>query len=165
MIDGKIETAGYLNKAAPTWIEIDLAQPGPLAAVELITAQDQSSVTIHEIWVWTTDGQFRGMHTFVGPTSDGQTLTTRFDVVPNARSRADRHHPGDWQDRLARDPSVRPLSAGQRPDLARQALRWPTGASPAADAAHTGPATASIWRALAQRASIIRYDSDAFAAL
>ncbi|HZO25589.1 MAG TPA: protein kinase [Chloroflexota bacterium] len=86
MIDGKVETAGFLNKAAPTWIEIDLAQPGPLTAVELVTAQDQSSVTIHEIWVWTTDGQFRGMHTFVGPTSDGQTLTTRFDSVPNARA-------------------------------------------------------------------------------
>lgn len=86
MIDGKIETAGYLNKGAPTWIEIDLAQPGPLAAVELITAQDQSSVTIHEIWVWTTDNQFRGMHTFVGPTSDGQTLTTRFETVQNARA-------------------------------------------------------------------------------
>ena len=86
MIDGKIETAGYLSKGAPTWIEIDLAQPGPLSAVELITAQDQSSVTIHEVWVWTTDGQFRGMHTFVGPTSDGQTLTTRFETVPNARA-------------------------------------------------------------------------------
>jgi hypothetical protein len=86
MIDGKVETAGFLNKAAPTWIEIDLAQPGPLTAVELVTAQDQSSVTIHEIWVWTTDGQFRGMHTFVGPTSDGQTLTTRFETVPNARA-------------------------------------------------------------------------------
>ncbi|MGE3270497.1 MAG: protein kinase [Chloroflexota bacterium] len=87
MIDGKIETAGYLNKAAPTWIEIDLAQPGPLAAVELITAQDQSSVTIHEVWVWTTDGQFRGMHTFVGPTDDGQTLTTRFpEIVQNVRT-------------------------------------------------------------------------------
>ena len=86
MIDGKVETAGYLNKPAPTWIEIDLAQPGPLAAVELVTAQDQSSVTIHEIWVWTTDNQFKGMHTFVGPTSDGQTLTTRFEVVPNARA-------------------------------------------------------------------------------
>jgi serine/threonine-protein kinase len=86
MIDGKIETAGYLPKSAPTWIEIDLAQPGPLAAVELITAQDQSSITIHEIWVWTTDGQFRGMHTFVGPTSDGQTLTTRFETIPNVRA-------------------------------------------------------------------------------
>jgi hypothetical protein len=86
MIDGKIETSGFLNKGAPTWIEIDLAQPGPLASVELITAQEQSTVTIHEIWVWTTDGQFRGMHTFVGPTSDGQTLTTRFDAVPNVRT-------------------------------------------------------------------------------
>jgi serine/threonine-protein kinase len=87
MLDGKIETAGFVEKSAPTWIEIDLAQPGPLAAVELITAQEQSFVTIHEIWVWTTDGQFRGMHTFVGPTSDGQTLTTRFNAaVPNVRA-------------------------------------------------------------------------------
>lgn len=86
MIDGKVETAGYLNKAAPTWIEIDLAEPGPVAAVELVTAQDQTEVTIHEVWLWTTDNQFRGMHTFVGSTSDGQTLTTRFEAVPNVRT-------------------------------------------------------------------------------
>ncbi|MCC7371100.1 MAG: protein kinase [Chloroflexi bacterium] len=87
MLDGKVETAGYLNKGAPTWMEIDLAQPGPLAGVELVTAQDAPDVTIHEVWVWTADGQFRGMHTFVGPTSDGQTLTTRFpEAVQNVRS-------------------------------------------------------------------------------
>jgi hypothetical protein len=87
MLDGKMETAGYMGKAAPTWLEIDLAQPGPLAGVELVTAQDEASVTIHEVWVWTTDGNFRGMHTFVGPTSDGQTLTTRFpEVMQNVRS-------------------------------------------------------------------------------
>jgi hypothetical protein len=87
MIDGKVETAGYLPKGAPTWIEIDLAQPGTVASVELITAQDQPSDTVHEIWVWTTDGQFKGMHTFAGPTSDGQTLTTRFSTpVQNVRA-------------------------------------------------------------------------------
>ncbi|MFN8635047.1 MAG: protein kinase [Chloroflexota bacterium] len=87
MIDGKIETAGYLPKAAPTWLEIDLAQPSTVASVELITAQDQSAVTVHEVWVWTTDGQFRGMHTFVGPTSDGQTLVVRFDApVANVKT-------------------------------------------------------------------------------
>ena len=83
----KLGAAGYLNKGAPTWIEIDLAQPGPLAAVELVTAQDQpEDITVHEIWVWTTDNQFKGMHTFAGPTSDGQTLTTRFEAVPNVRA-------------------------------------------------------------------------------
>jgi hypothetical protein len=87
MIDGKVETAGFMPKGAPTWIEIDLAQPGPVAAVELITAQEQTGDTIHEVWVWTTDGQFRGMHTFAGTTSDGQTLTTRFDEpVQNVRT-------------------------------------------------------------------------------
>jgi len=87
MIDGKVETAGYLAKGPPTWIEIDLAQPSTLASVELITAQDEPSNTVHEIWVWTTDGQFKGMHTFAGPTSDGQTLTTRFsEPVQNVRS-------------------------------------------------------------------------------
>jgi len=87
MIDGKIETAGYLPKGPPTWIEVDLAQPSTLASVELITAQDQPSNTVHEVWVWTTDGQFKGMYTFAGPTSDGQTLTTRFsEPVQNVRS-------------------------------------------------------------------------------
>lgn len=87
MIDGKVETAGYLPKPAPTWIEIELAQPGTVAAVELITAQDQAADTVHEVWVWTTDGQFQGMHTFAGPTTDGQTLTTRFSApVQNVRA-------------------------------------------------------------------------------
>jgi serine/threonine protein kinase len=87
MTDGKVETAGYLGKNAPTWLELDLSQPGPLAAVELVTAQDQATVTIHEVWVWTTDGNFRGMHTFVGPTSDGQTLTIRFaEPVANVKA-------------------------------------------------------------------------------
>jgi len=87
MIDGKVETAGYLPKGAPTWIEIDLAQPGTVASVELVTAQDQPADTVHEVWVWTTDGQFKGMHTFAGPTSDGQTLTTRFGTpVQNVRA-------------------------------------------------------------------------------
>lgn len=87
MTDGKVETAGYLGKNAPTWLELDLGQPGTLAAVELVTAQDQAAVTIHEVWVWTTDEQFRGMHTFVGPTTDGQTLTIRFATpVANVRS-------------------------------------------------------------------------------
>jgi hypothetical protein len=87
MIDGKIETAGYLAKGPPTWLEIELAQPSTIASVELITAQDQPGNSIHEVWVWTTDGQFRGMHTFAGPTSDGQTLTTRFsEPVHNVRA-------------------------------------------------------------------------------
>jgi serine/threonine-protein kinase len=87
MLDGKVETAGYLTKGPPTWIEIDLAQPGPVAAVELITAQDQPGVTVHEVWVTTTDGQFKGMYTFAGPTSDGQMLTTRFaEPVQNVKT-------------------------------------------------------------------------------
>jgi len=66
---------------------LDLKEPAPLAAVELVTAQDQPAITIHEVWVWTTDNEFRGMHTFVGPTSDGQTLTIRFVApVPNVRA-------------------------------------------------------------------------------
>jgi len=87
MIDGKIETTGYLAKGPPTWLEIELAQPSTVASVELITAQDQPGNSIHEVWVWTTDGQYRGMHTFAGPTSDGQTLTTRFsEPVHNVRA-------------------------------------------------------------------------------
>jgi serine/threonine-protein kinase len=87
MLDGKVETAGYLAKAPPTWVEIDLALPGPVAAVELITAQDQPGVTVHEVWLTTTDGQFKGMYTFAGPTSDGQTLTTRFaEPVQNVKT-------------------------------------------------------------------------------
>lgn len=87
MTDGKTDTAAYLNKAAPTWLELDLTQPGTVTGVELVTAQDHPGVTVHEVWVWTTDGQFRGMHTFVGPTSDGQTLSVRFDApVQNVRA-------------------------------------------------------------------------------
>lgn len=87
MTDGKPETAGFLGKSAPTWLEIDLAQPSTLAGVELVTSQERNGDTIHEVWVWTTDGQFKGMHTFVGPTGDNQTLVIRFDTpVTNVKA-------------------------------------------------------------------------------
>jgi len=87
MTDGKPDTAGYLNKGAPTWLEVDLDQPATLAGVELVTAQERPGITIHEVWVTTTDGQFRGMHTFVGPTADNQTLSVHFDTpVANVKS-------------------------------------------------------------------------------
>jgi hypothetical protein len=87
MTDGKADTAGFLTKGPPTWIEFDLAQPSTLARVELVTAQERPGVTVHEVWVWTTDGQFRGLHTFVGPSADNQTLEARFDPpVSNVRA-------------------------------------------------------------------------------
>jgi hypothetical protein len=87
MTDGKLDTAGYLSKGAPTWIEVDLDQPSTLAGVELVTAQERPGITIHEVWVTTSDGQFRGMHTFVGPTADNQTLSVHFDApVGNVKS-------------------------------------------------------------------------------
>ena len=87
MTDGKPDTAGYLNKGAPTWVEVDLDQPSTLAGVELVTAQERAGITIHEVWVTTADGQFRGMHTFVGPTADNQTLSVHFDApVANVKS-------------------------------------------------------------------------------
>jgi hypothetical protein len=87
MTDGKVDTAGYLVKGAPTWLEVDLDQPATLAGVELVTAQERPGVTIHEVWVTTADGQFRGMHTFVGPTADNQTLSVHFDApVANVKT-------------------------------------------------------------------------------
>ena len=78
LVDGDPNTVGKLPAAAPTWVEIDLARPSTVAAVELIAAQERAGDTIHEVWVWTA-GQFRGMHTFVGPTEDNRALTVRFD--------------------------------------------------------------------------------------
>jgi eukaryotic-like serine/threonine-protein kinase len=87
MVDGDPDTVGKLGASAPTWVEIELAQPSAMASVELVTAQERPSVTIHEVWVWTADNQFRGMHTFVGPTEDNQTLSIRFDQpVRNVRA-------------------------------------------------------------------------------
>ncbi|MCC6174708.1 MAG: protein kinase [Chloroflexi bacterium] len=87
MVDGNPDTAGYLAKPGPGWVEFDLAQPSTVASVELVIAQDQPGVTVNEVWVWTTDNQFKGMHTFVGQTSDNQTLSVRFDTpVPNVRA-------------------------------------------------------------------------------
>jgi hypothetical protein len=87
MTDGKVETAGFLAKGPPTWMEVDLAQPSTVGSVELVTAQERNADSIHEVWVWTTDGQFKGMHTFVGPTADNQTLVIRFDApVSNVRT-------------------------------------------------------------------------------
>jgi len=87
MTDGKPDTAGYLTKGAPTWLEVDLEQPSTLAAVELVTAQEKPGATVHEAWVTTADGQYRGMHTFVGPSADNQTLSIRFDTpVTNVKT-------------------------------------------------------------------------------
>ena len=87
MVDGDSNTMGKLGGPAPRWVEIDLGGPATVAAVELVTSQDQPGVSIHEIWLWRTDDQFRGMHTFVGPTEDNQTLSIRFDEpVRDARA-------------------------------------------------------------------------------
>jgi hypothetical protein len=87
MVDGDPSSVGKLGASAPTWVEIELAQPSAMASIELVTAQERPGVTIHEVWVWTADNQFRGMHTFVGPTEDNQTLSIRFDQpVRNVRA-------------------------------------------------------------------------------
>ncbi len=87
MTDGNAETAGFLVKGPPTWVEVDLAQPATVAGVELVTAQEKPGITIHEVWITTTDGQFKGMNTFVGPTADNQTLAVHFDApVANVKT-------------------------------------------------------------------------------
>ena len=130
MTDGKPETAGFLAKAPPTWIEIDLAQPSTLASVELMTAQERSGETVHEVWVWTTDGQFKGMHTFVGPTGDNQTLVVKFDApVANVKAVRIATTQSTGGDRLARDPPVRALSQAHRL-VARMQMAAPAVSSP-----------------------------------
>ena len=79
MVDGNVDTLGKLAAPAPTWVEIELSGSSTVAAVELVTQQDEPGITIHEVWLWKTDNQFRGMHTFAGPTADHQTLSIRFD--------------------------------------------------------------------------------------
>ena len=124
MTDGKADTAGYLIKGAPTWLEVDLDQPATLAGVELVVAQERPAVTIHEVWVTTADGQFRGMHTFVGPTTDNQTLSVHFDApVANAKTVriATTQVAARGADRLARAPLPRSLNssaqaAGRSPE-------------------------------------------------
>jgi len=75
MVDDNVETAGLVEAPAPFWVEFDLEKPSTVTSVELVTYQGHPAVTIHEVWFWTTDNQFRGMHTFVGPTDDRKTLT------------------------------------------------------------------------------------------
>jgi hypothetical protein len=87
MVDGDPNTSGRLGGPAPSWVEIELARPAPVAGIELVTGQDRPGDTVHEIWVWTAANEFRGMHTFVGPTRDNQTLTVRFpQPVANVRT-------------------------------------------------------------------------------
>ena len=78
LTDGDSNTVGKLRSVAPAWVELELAQPSTVAAVELVSGQETPGDTVHEVWVWTTAGVFRGMHTFAGPTRDGQTLSIRF---------------------------------------------------------------------------------------
>ncbi len=87
LVDGNPNTIGRLSGPPPAWVEVELAQPTTVAGVELVTSQQQSAVTIHEVWIWTTANEFRGMHTFVGPTADNQTLSIRFqEPAANVRT-------------------------------------------------------------------------------
>lgn len=86
MVDGDPTTLGSVGGPAPCWVEVDLAQPSTVSGVDLVTAQERPGVTIHEVWVWTTSGEFRGMHTFVGPTEDNSSLAIHFVPVANVRA-------------------------------------------------------------------------------
>jgi eukaryotic-like serine/threonine-protein kinase len=87
MVDGDPNTVASLGGAAPRWVEIALPQPSTIAGVELVTAQDQPGLTIHEVWVWAANGDFYSVHTFLGPTEDNMNLSIRFDQ-PAAEVRA-----------------------------------------------------------------------------
>lgn len=77
--DGDLNTVGKLEGDPPWWVEVELARPTAVAALELVTAQEQPAAVAHEVWLWLTDGRFVGVHTFAGTTEDGQVLTHRFD--------------------------------------------------------------------------------------
>lgn len=87
MVDGDPNTSAKIAVASPRWVEIELARPTTLAAVELVVSQGRPGDTVHEIWVRTASAEVRGMHTFAGQTSDNQTLSVRFgEAVRDVRA-------------------------------------------------------------------------------
>jgi hypothetical protein len=78
--DGKpdsIWSAG--DEAAPQWIEVDFGQPVSITGVRLLTAQDASSTTVHEVPVGTPMGEATSFARLTGPrpTSNGSPTSHR----------------------------------------------------------------------------------------
>jgi hypothetical protein len=75
---------------APQWLEADLGGSAPLVRIELRTTQAPAGDTTHEIWVSSEPigenrAKARLIHTFTGPTTDGQTL--KFDFAKDTFAR------------------------------------------------------------------------------
>jgi hypothetical protein len=67
----------YWNSAAlaPQWVELALAAPTDVVSIVLSVAQDPPGPSIHQIWIRQVGGELTLMHTFDGPTTEGDILT------------------------------------------------------------------------------------------
>jgi hypothetical protein len=79
-VDGNDRTAWMPTSPVPQWIELNLKVPVTIGSMELITNQQRTEPTIHEVWVTTEAGDFLPIRTFRGTTSDGQKLQARLET-------------------------------------------------------------------------------------
>jgi len=82
-IDGTLAHWGA-GAFAPQWIEVRLAPPGRLSAIEFLVSQSPAGHTIHELWLRRTGGRFVKVHTFDGHTEDSERLRYNFEGASEA---------------------------------------------------------------------------------
>jgi F5/8 type C domain-containing protein/cellulase (glycosyl hydrolase family 5) len=81
-IDGNNGTVWNAGAGPTQWIEIDLGEPERVIALRLIVAQSPSGTTKHQVYVRGHEGDLQLVHTFEGPTTDGDLLEFIPDVPP-----------------------------------------------------------------------------------
>jgi PASTA domain len=78
-VDGKLETVAWPTGGPPSWVEVSLAGPATVGAVNLVAATVQDTPATVEIWAWDASGRFFPLHLFAGVVTDGATLSAQLD--------------------------------------------------------------------------------------
>jgi hypothetical protein len=74
-------TPAHWNSASlsPQWVELALSVPTDIDSIVLTVAQDPPGPSTHQLWVRQIGGALTLVHTFDGPTAEGDILTFRPD--------------------------------------------------------------------------------------
>jgi hypothetical protein len=74
-VDGDLATLWSSGGGPPQWIEIDLGGPHSVRQINLTTSQYPAGETVHRLLARGPGGNLQLLHTFSGPTDDGQVLS------------------------------------------------------------------------------------------
>jgi PASTA domain-containing protein len=73
-VDGKRETVAWPTGDAPCWVEVNLAGPSRVGAVNLVAATARDTPATIEVWAWDAGGRFLPLYLFTTNVTDGATL-------------------------------------------------------------------------------------------